>query len=373
MKFKASESLTVGAEVEWQLLDAETLDLTDGILRLMERYPRSRQVKPEFAQNMVETASEVCHNVADLHHGMLELVSELSAQCRDLGMRLCGSGTHAFGRSLVLVTPLPRYKQIERTAGHVAYNMLAFATHVHLGMPSGDMAIKTKNELRRYLPLLIAASASSPFWRGYDTGYAAYRHRILAAMRSFGLPPVFKDWEDCAQFYKTMKRAGSLKTARDIHWDIRPHPDFGTIEVRAMDAQPTVMDTAALVAFLRALVFTLWSEPDEDRLPCALPWWLEKENHFQASRLGMKATYIADRDGRIMPLSALWDEVFERVYPAAKTMGEAGYLDHLRTRIKEGVAHVRQHRKFEEHGSANAATEAMVEELEQELSARVAL
>lgn len=371
MKFNASEPLTVGAEIEWQLLDAETLDLTDGIMRLMDYYPRSRVVKPEFAQNMVETTSPVCANAGELHSDLLDLVADLAGHCHELHMRICGAGTHAFGRQLALVTPMPRYRRIEQSTGYLAHTLLTFATHVHLGMPSGEVAIKTKNALRRYLPLLIALSAASPFWRGYDTGYVAYRHRILAATRSFGLPPTFSDWDDYAHFFRTMKRAGTFKGIRDIHWDIRPHHDFGTIEIRAMDAQATVLDAAALAAFLRALVFHLWSEPDEDKLPRPLPWWIEKENHFQASRLGLDAPYVADREGRIIPLSELWDQVIERVHPAARSMGEAGYVDHLIRRVKTGLSHQRQHRCLEECGSVNAATAALVGELEQELSARV--
>lgn len=373
MKFNASEPLTIGAEIEWQLLSADTLDLTDGILKLMEFYPKSSVVKPEFAQNMVETASSPCHGVGEMHNELLELVAEVAAHCRELDMRICGAGTHAFARQLALVTPMPRYQRLHATTGHLARTLLTFATHVHLGMPSGDTAIKTKNALRRYLPLLIGISAASPFWRGYDTGYAAYRHRILAATRSFGMPPSFKDWEDCTHFYRTMKRAGVLKSVRDIHWDIRPHPDLGTIEVRVMDSQSTVRDAVALVAFLRALVFTLWTEPDAEHPPHPLPWWIEKENHYQASRLGLNAPYVVDESGRILPLSALWDEVIDRVYPAARTMGDAGYLDHLKRRVGDGVSHVRQHRRFEETGSVNAATVMLVDELEQELSARVAI
>jgi carboxylate-amine ligase len=368
MEFNASEPLTVGAEIECQLLRNDTLDLTDGIMKLMEFYPRSPYVKPDFIQNTVEIASPVCDSIVTLHTDILTLMTNVHTRCGELEMRICGAGTHPFSRKLSLVTPFPRYRNMEKSMGHLAHITLTYGTHVHLGMPSGEAAIDTMRKLRRYLPVLIALSANSPFWRGYETGHVAYRHRILAATRSFGIPPSFESWQEYVQFCETMSRAQVFDTARDVHWDIRPHPDFGTVEVRVMDAQSTVRDAMALAAFVRALAATLWNESDgEDRVPRPLPWWIEKENHFQASRLGLQAAYVADDKGTVMPLSGVVYEVLERVQAAAESLEERAYLEHLQWRVNTGLGHLRQQHAFESTGSAEGVAAELVTELDEEL------
>jgi carboxylate-amine ligase len=170
MEFKRSEPLSIGVELEFQLLKAETLDLTDGILPLMEFYPDSPYVKPECIQNTVEIASKVCTSIAELKVHLTALVDDLKAKCQALGMRLCGAGTHPFCQHLALITPLPRYLTMEERYGYLAHTQVTFATHVHLGVTSGDEAIALMRSLKPYLPLLIALSANSPFWRGYGHG-----------------------------------------------------------------------------------------------------------------------------------------------------------------------------------------------------------
>jgi glutamate---cysteine ligase / carboxylate-amine ligase len=184
VNFKVSELRTIGMELEFQLLDAHTLDLADGILPLMDLYPGSSYIKPEVIQNTVEVASRVCCTNPELEAHLRGVVSGLQENCRNLGMTLCGAGTHPFGRRLALITPKPRYLRFEQREGLPAHTQITFSAHVHLGMTSGEEAIRMMQELRSYLPLLIALSANSPFWRGYDTGHASYRHRILAAART---------------------------------------------------------------------------------------------------------------------------------------------------------------------------------------------
>ncbi len=369
MDFAHSEPLSVGAELEWQILKSENYDLTDGILKLMEHYPASKHVKPEFIQNTVEIVSSVCNSVAELHEGILPVVADVHAHCRDLGMRLCGAGTHAFGRQMALVTPLPRYKNLAASTGYLAHTTLTFGTHIHVGMPSAHIAIETMRRLKPYIPILIAISASSPFWRGYYTGFAAYRHRIVAATRSYGIPPTFDDWADYTQFFEAMQRAKVMKTFRDVHWDIRPHPDFGTLEIRCMDMQPTVQDAMALAAFVRALAADVMRDPQHGKLPRELPPWFEKENHFQASRLGLKAPYLTDDKGDVLPLGEIFTKVLDRVRRAAQDLGETAYIDHLVRRVETGLSYERQIKTFERTGSAQAVTKELVAELEEELAA----
>lgn len=243
--------------MEFQIIDMESLDLTDRIMKLMELYPDSANIKPEFIQNTVEVASDICTSLPELESQVKQMVLELLGNCHDLGFTLCGAGTHPFSEQLAILTPLPRYLRMEQTSAFLAHNQITFSTHVHIGMTSGDEAISIMRQLKAYLPLLIALSASSPFWRGYDTGFASYRHRILAATRSYGIPPSFENWQFFNDFFDASQQAGVFETINDIHWDIRPRPHLGTLEIRVMDAQATVAEAAALAGLVRAIVYFL--------------------------------------------------------------------------------------------------------------------
>lgn len=366
MEFTPSAGSTLGVEMELQLLDAETLDLRDEILPLLESLAETSHVKPEVTQNTVEVVSKVCRNTVELEQHLTAVSLELLDKSRQLGLRLCGAGTHPFGRQLTLITPRPRYLGMEEQAGFRLHSQTTFATHVHIGMSSGDEAIALMRALKPYLPLLIAVSANSPFWRGFDTGCASYRQRILAATRSYGVPPSFNDWAEFCHFFETTQRAQVFETINDIHWDIRPRPRFGTLEVRTMDQQATVADVVALAGFVRVLIEWLrrMAGGSSPGVPRDLRWWINKENHFQASRLGLDARYIADDQGRVRPLRAVWEQVYAEIEPVAAELGESSRLAHLRRRIETGLGYERQRDCYRERASMRAVTLALAEEFE---------
>ncbi|MGR8951135.1 MAG: carboxylate-amine ligase, partial [Gammaproteobacteria bacterium] len=259
MDFKGSPSSSIGIEIELQLLDAATLDLVDGILPLLAHPVGQHQIKCEYNQSTVEIMSKPCETVVELESDIVSALSALQTRCQDLGMSLCGGGTHPFSKRPVTVTPLPRYLDQQKQGGYLSGLLMTFALHVHVGMPSGDEAIAVMSAVRPYLPILLALSASSPFWWGYDTGYASYRQRILASMRSYGLPPTFGSWQEFSDLFQSGRAAGLFDTIQDIHWDLRPHPDFGTLEIRVMDSQPTLREAIALAAFVHSLIAYLQS------------------------------------------------------------------------------------------------------------------
>jgi carboxylate-amine ligase len=369
MEFKATNPFSIGMELELQLVDRRTLNLADRILPLMELYPHSPYVKPEFFQTSVEIASKVCDSSSALQSHVTSLVSELSTGCRKLGISLCGAGSHPFCERLALITPLPRYLKIEEDMGYVSHTQITFATHVHIGMTSGDEAIALMRGLKSYLPLLIAVSANSPFWRGYDTSYASYRHRILAATRSYGIPPSFQSWDDFSHFFDTSRRARMLETINDIHWDIRPRPHLGTLEIRVMDAQSTVSDAIALAAFVRALIVYLrrtHAAAPSGQLLKPLPWWIEKNNHFQASRLGLDAMYVSDEQGQVRPMTDVFSEVRDAVAVAAEELGEMRYLEHLTAAMESGPGYARQREIYQRTVSLKSVVGSLVDRLEQD-------
>lgn len=367
--FKASSVDTIGMEIEFQLLDPASLDLVEGILPLMERYPDSPYIKPEFIQNTVEVATPVCHSIEELNHQLRSLVKDLMGNCTELNMKLCGSGTHPYCRRRAEITPLQRYLEMEKVQGYTSHTQITFAMHVHLGMRSGDEAIAIMRGLKRYLPLLIALSANSPYWRGHDTDYDSFRHFILAARRSYGEPPSFTDWQDFNEFFVVAQRVGIFESIHEIHWDIRPRPHLGSLEVRVMDAQPTVTDALALAAFLQALVAYLRKElaPPIELKPNALHDWINRDNYYRAARHGLRSSFFDEDRDISVPIAQLYDELDSRIYPIFTKLHTTKWCTHLEQLVSEGGSAERQRQLFRKYGGLKPMTAFLVKSLEDDI------
>jgi len=333
MEFNASAKPTVGVEWELQLLDPITLDLIDGIMPLMEFFPNGEFVKPEYIQSCVELNSCIAENsdmaVAHIHGSLTQMLR----RCAELEMDACGSGTHPFCRRLALITPMPRYQRIEKHVGHLAHTQITFSTHVHVGMKSGDEAMRVMSLLAPALPAFVALSANSPFWRGHETGHAAYRHRILAATPSYSLPPNLRTWAEFEDLMSAAQHAGVARSIKDIHWDIRPHPDFGTLE-----------DVGAI-------------------LPPNLPHWIAKENRFRAAHLGLAADYIIDVKGNLRPLRELVAELIDFCSPTAASAGEAAGLELAKNLLAGAAGYERQLQAYEESHSPHSVVHMLTDAL----------
>ena len=216
----------------------------------------------------------------------------------------------------------------------------------------------------------MAISVNSPFWRGLDTGFASYRSRILAARRSYGIPPYFEDWDDFVRFFRIARRAGAAETFRDFHWDLRPHPDIGTLEVRVLDGASSVVTTQAVVAFVRALIVFLIDHVDEDLaglLPRRVLPWLEHLNRFAASRVGLDADFVIDDLGTVVPLRAILGQVVDVVRPAAQRLGDGAALGDFERLMESGGDLGLQRRLYEEAESPEGVTRGLRDSLLSEI------
>jgi carboxylate-amine ligase len=369
MEFKSSPTSSIGIEIELQLLHPDTLDLIDGILPLLVSQPEHPGIKPEYNQSTVEINSQPCENIRELESDIASVMTTLQTWCQEVGMGLCGAGTHPFCNRYATVTPLPRYLSQQQRSGYLGRLLMTCALHVHVGMPSGEEAIAIMAALKPYLPILLALSASSPFWWGYDTGYASYRQRVLASMRSYGLPPTFQSWQEFTDLFQSGRSAGMLDIIRDIHWDLRPQPDLGTLEVRVMDSQPTIQESIALSAFVHSLIVYHQHCHREQTagfllMPCH--GWIEKENYFQASHLGLEACYIEDDRGHSRPIAAIVRDILEALAPTADQLGEAEHLKFLEKRLEGGASYIRQRQVFQQTGAPKEVVASLVKELQQE-------
>jgi carboxylate-amine ligase len=332
----------------------------------MELYPGGEFVKPEFVQSCVELTSPVSDTSDDAVRHIGQTLSKVLRRCEELDMTACGAGTHPFCRRLALITPTPRYRRMEESHGILAHTQITFSTHVHVGMPSGDDAMRAMSRLIPALPAFIALSANSPFWRGHETGHAAYRHRILAAAPTYGLPTSFSCWADFERFHHAAISSGTIEHFKDIHWDIRPHPDFGTIEIRVMDAAADLQNVHALAAFARALAVCMVRTTDGEVrriLPAKLPLWVERENHFRAGHTGIDADYIYNDEGRHRPIRGLIDDLISLCDPIAEEIGESEGLELVRKILGGRTGYSAQLDVFSATDSMQAVTADLVQRL----------
>lgn len=275
------------------------------------------------------------------------------------------------------ITPWQRYQAMFERAGYLSY-WLTFAQHVHVGIPSGDEAVAIAKMLKPYLPILLALSANSPFWQGYDTGYACFRQRLLASRQTYGAPPDFKNWQDFVNFFNSAKQAKVVNSIRDFHWDLRLQPNLGTIEVRVMDAQSTLQDALILAAFVHSLIVYLQRYRAGKETGFLLKpnhWWLEKENYFQASRLALAANYIENSQGKTRAIEQVIADILDSLKTTASQLGETEYLqaicDRL-ARVKPNLpqvtpGYIKQRQVWQTTGSQQAVVAFLVRQLKQEL------
>jgi carboxylate-amine ligase len=194
-----------------------------------------------------------------------------------------------------------RYNRTLDEYGRMARRQLVFGLQVHVAVRPADRALAVYNGLRSYLPELLALAANSPFYRGQDTGLAAIRPKLCELLPRQGVPPPLESWEEYADSLRWGARAGAVPDPGVWWWELRPHPSFGTLEVRVPDAQVTVDDSAAVVATVHALATWLAERHDRGEPERPAPTWRIEENRWQALRHGLDATFADLETGEPVP------------------------------------------------------------------------
>jgi len=301
LPFSAAQLGTLGVEMEWLTVsrkDGEQIPAAPPLLSEIEASPR---IKPELFTSTIEINS-------DIHHSSLACMDELSAlhtRVNDLlgkqDAALLSSGTHPFSRwQEQQVSDDPRYHRLMQRLCWTARRFNIFGIHVHVGMPDGDTCIATMNRLLPIMPVFLAISANSPYWCSHDTGLSSARIKVFEGLSQGGMPFYFENWADFACSATRLMNTGSIDSVRDIWWEMRPHPDFGTLEVRIGDMPATRADTQAYIAYVRAEVMAA-AHADTPGYRRVHPS-LIRENRWRACRYGMDAEMI-DPDGeKVIPV-----------------------------------------------------------------------
>ncbi len=295
--FTASTPFTLGIELELQVVNPPACELSQESSCLIEacrgRVPQGKgEIKHDITESMLEISTGVCGHLDEAHEQLQALSALACASASEHGLAICGGGTHPFVKwQRQQVCDNPRYaRHLERFA-YLVQQATVFGQHVHIGCANGDDAVWLMHALGRYVPHFIALSASSPWLQGADTGFASSRLNMFCAFPDSGHAPFSRNWREFSALYQRLESTGMVEGMKDLHWDIRPSPTFGTVEVRVMDTPLMLTRALNIAGYIQALACWLLSErpftpTDEDYL--LYPW-----NRFQASRYGLEGTFTA--------------------------------------------------------------------------------
>jgi glutamate---cysteine ligase / carboxylate-amine ligase len=356
--FMPSSPFTIGVEVEFQLLDATTLDLTSKAEQLLASVPAGLrgEIKPEFIQDMVEVSTPVCQN-------MREVEAELSLLCRSLENLAAGVGCVPFAASLHpfasrrarRLSPGSRYLVIQEDLQLAGRRLISQALHVHIGLSDENLALKVCNSIREHLPTLLALTTSSPYFEGEETGFHSYRTNIFKALPRSGIPETLTSWGHFQDLIALLNEATLLQGIKELWWDVRPHPDFGTVEIRICDLPSRFAEILAIAALCQALVAWLAGQ-DTRRSPYRE---IMLNNKWHASRYGLEGTRISSRHGSHRSFGRAGAELIELVRSTAASLGGATYLTPLDRVLETGTSAHRQRKLFAETGDFRAMIETM--------------
>lgn len=350
IRFTPNESPTVGVELELHLVDQTTRNLAQQATAILEtlapggEHPKA---KHELFESTIEIITGVCRTPAEAYDDLRATLDTVRAVATRLGIDLLSAGTHPFALAREQqLSPADRYHQLVEQMQWPARRLLICGTHVHVGVRDGERAIAIVNELQRHLPLFLALSASSPYFEGEDSGLASARSKVFESLPTAGLPPQLAGWHDFESFMDTLLDTRCISSIREVWWDVRPHPDFGTVELRMCDATQTLTEARALTALAQAIVADCDARLDAGTLPRPPREWTVRENRWLAGRYGLDAALIVEDPGtgraHRRPILALIDELLTDLAPMAEALGTTADLDLVRTIVTVGAGAQRQ-------------------------------
>ncbi len=350
-KYGQGDAFTLGVEEEYMLLDPESFDLVQHIDTVLSRVHEEEfvaRIAPELMQSVLEISTPVCHTASDVDGELRKLRSYVTELGRKENLRVGSAGTHPFSLfERQRITARDRYRSLVDQLQYVARRELIFGMHVHVAVDDPEKVIKVLNGLLVHLADLLALSASSPFWRGEMTGLESTRQMVFAAFPRSGVPPRFRDYNEYAEVVGQLEKTGCIADYTHIWWDIRPHPKWGTIEVRVMDAVTRVEHAVAIAAYIQSLV-KYYSEASDDGEVPSFHRMLVTENKWLAGRYGLEAPVMDLLTGRRnrVPVAQLVRRTLREIEPHASELGSDRELEGIRDILAHGNGADRQRRVF---------------------------
>ncbi|MFC7421339.1 YbdK family carboxylate-amine ligase [Iodobacter arcticus] len=352
--FSTSQSLSLGVELELQLVSLSDFDLTASspdLLELLSRQPFPGNVTPEITESMIEISTDIQTEYPKLLLQLQNMRDALVKAGDKLNIGVCGGGTHPFQLwSDRRIFNKPRFNEVSELYGYLTKQFTIFGQHVHVGCTSGDEAMFLLHALNRYVPHFIALSASSPFVQGNDTLFHSARLNSVFAFPLSGRAPFLLRWEDFEQkYFAKMELTGVIKSMKDFYWDIRPKPEFGTIELRVCDTPLSVERAAALACYLQALCRYLLEQyeapPEED------DYLVYNYNRFQACRFGLDGTMVHPKTYQQSSLREDIRNTLNRIQPHAAALNSTPALEHIHQLIIKGDDASFLRNEYEKHNN----------------------
>src|SRR5215216_7337168 len=354
---------TLGIEEELMICDAESLELSQSIEVILGDLPEDLpgEVKPELMQSVLEVATLPCRDVAQAGDQLRRLRRTVREVAARNGLAIGAAGTHpSADYEDQLIVDRSRYQELAAELGWIAEQELIFGTHVHVGIDDAEKAIYVADMMRGYLPLLLGMSSNSPLWRGRQTGMMSSRTPVFRAFPRVGIPPYYGSWDVYSHRVEQMMRGGAIPDYTYLWWDVRPHPNLGTVELRVFDQQTRVEHTIGFVALVQALAHRLATEYENGVPSIEHPQELIDDNKVRAALVGIEGKLIDFDHGIEVPAEEMALGVIEDLRENARELGCEEELAGLADLVESGTGARRQLNWFSEHGDVDGLMREIV-------------
>ena len=341
IKFNSSPDPTIGVEIELQLVDNKNLNLNNISKKILSNIKKefSDNIKCELIESMIEINTNICSNIEEVEKDIKKTLTYLSDILKDYETDINCTSLHPFaiGKKQIITENL-RYKRIMKDLQMVGKRFISQGLHIHIGINNPEDAIKVNNALRIYLPLLLALTTSSPFFEGEDTGLHSYRTKLFEALPLAGMPDYLINWNHFENLTEQLEEAGIINSVKDLWWDVRPHPGFGTVEVRVCDIPINFKEIIAIVALIQSLVVTLIKkEPIPDTHIQIL-----QSNKWQAARYGLEGVFVDPKNFKKIDIKKAIENLFLLVEPTMNSLGSKKYLAALEKILNNNTGSTKQ-------------------------------
>ncbi|STX42465.1 carboxylate-amine ligase [Legionella donaldsonii] len=336
LPFKKSSAVSIGVELEFQIVAPRTYSLVSrakDLIRNLRESPHRPRITPEITQSMIEINSSIHHSPQAMLEELVHLQQFLLGQAAEMHIAICGGGTHPFQRwTMQKIFPTIRYRKLSRKYRYLSKRSTVFGQHIHIGCTQAEDALYLTHALARYVPQFIAICASSPFYQGIDTGYCSSRSTIFNAFPLSGVIPYLINWREFSDYYYKMRQLGIIASMKDFYWDIRPKPEFGTVEIRVCDTPLTIKKAVLIIAYIQALSLYLLEERPIDVSHDL--YYLYNHNRFQASRYGFEGDFI---NPYTMQHSLIIDDLIETVKKIENYIVQLGNSDYVALLVNDAM------------------------------------
>ncbi len=345
IKFNSSLEPTIGVEIELQLVAKNNLDLNNISSKVLANVDKefSDKIKCELVESMIEINTDICSNVEEAEKDIKKTINYLEEILKNYESELSCSSLHPFaiGKNQI-VTDNDRYKRIMNDLQMVGKRFISQGLHIHIGIGDAEKAIKINNALRIYLPLLLSLSTSSPFFEGEDTGLHSYRTKLFEALPLAGMPDYLNSWKHFENLTEHLESAGIINSVKDLWWDVRPHPGFGTVEIRVCDIPINFTEIIALVALIQALVVTLINlDPYPDTHIQIL-----QSNKWQAARYGLDGVFVEPKTFKKLSMRKAIENLYMFVEPAIISLDSKKYFNTLEKILNTDAGSTKQRKIY---------------------------